>query len=258
MSHPRPLPVRRFGKAARAALIAVPMILAGCSGGDDDSALDNLDSDLVDTANSTDPAVTGALQDQIMVDPTLADQRNGNAVRPPGKPYSGALPDSGVAGRASGDAGKLMQAPAPTPAKDCPACKASGNSVTLGALAQQQGNGRVAGCAADIRYSTRWAARMPTDMPLYPGAKVIEAAGTDKDACRLRIVNFQTSTPLDTMVNWYYTRARRAGFTAEHQIDGTEHILGGTRARDDGAYVLWLRPRDGGGTDIDIVTNNGG
>ncbi len=245
---------------ARAALLALPLFAAACSGGDDAASLNNLDAELVNTSNSADPAVTGALQDQIMVDPQLADQRNGNAVRPPNKPYSGAVPASDVAVGGSAATGKLMQAPAPTKAKECKACKASGSSVTLGALAEQQGNAKVAGCAANIQYSTRWAARMPADMPIYPGANVIEAAGTDNDKCRLRIVNFHSDVPLNTMVNWYYTRARQAGFSAEHQIDGdgSEHVLGGTRSRDDGAYVVWIRPLDGGGTDVDIVTNNGG
>jgi hypothetical protein len=49
----------------------------------------------------------------------------------------------------------------------------------------------------------------------------------------------------------------RAGYSAEHQLDGAQHILGGTRGRDDGAYVLFLTPRKDGGTDVDLVANNG-
>jgi hypothetical protein len=55
----------------------------------------------------------------------------------------------------------------------------------------------------------------------------------------------------------YYTKAVRGGYTAEHQVDGDEHILGGTRDRDGGAYVLFVTSRADGGTDIDLVANNG-
>jgi hypothetical protein len=39
-------------------------------------------------------------------------------------------------------------------------------------------------------------------------------------------------------------------------MDG-EHVLGGTRAKDDGAYFITFAPAPGGGTAVDIVTNNG-
>ena len=59
------------------------------------------------------------------------------------------------------------------------------------------------------------------------------------------------------MLDWYYTKAVRGGYSAEHQVDGEQHILGGTRERDGGAYVLFMTPRADGGTDIDFVANNG-
>ncbi|MQH18694.1 hypothetical protein EI065_25620, partial [Escherichia coli] len=62
---------------------------------------------------------------------------------------------------------------------------------------------------------------------------------------------------LQTVVDWYYTRVTNTGFTAEHQSDGTQHTLGGTRDRDGGAYVLFLTPRRDGGTDVDLIANNG-
>jgi hypothetical protein len=62
---------------------------------------------------------------------------------------------------------------------------------------------------------------------------------------------------MQTMIDWYYTKAVRGGYTAEHQVDGDEHILGGTRDRDGGAYVLFMTARSDGGTDIDLVANNG-
>ncbi|HWU95084.1 MAG TPA: hypothetical protein VN029_05770, partial [Sphingomonas sp.] len=102
-----------------------------------------------------------------------------------------------------------------------------------------------------------WAQRLPRDLPLYPQARVTEAAGSTAGQCQLRVVSFSASQPMQVMLDWYYTHAIRAGYTGEHQVDGAEHILGGTRDKDGGAYVLFLTSRPDGGTDIDMVANNG-
>ena len=34
---------------------------------------------------------------------------------------------------------------------------------------------------------------------------------------------------MQTMLDWYYTRASKAGYASEHQADGDEHVMGGTR-----------------------------
>ena len=73
----------------------------------------------------------------------------------------------------------------------------------------------------------------------------------------LRRPSFSAPQPMQAVLDWYYTKAVRAGYSAEHQVDGAQHILGGTRARDDGAYVLFLTARRDGGTDLDLVANNG-
>ena len=108
-----------------------------------------------------------------------------------------------------------------------------------------------------MRYSARWAERLPADLPLYPDARVSEAAGSQGGNCAMRAVSFASSAPLQKVLDWYYTRATNAGYSAEHQADGNEHVLGGTRGRDDGAFALFLTSRADGGTDVDLVANNG-
>lgn len=255
-------------KRTRALLIAtialpilLPIALGACQR-KDDSNLDTLDSELADrnnAANLKDPAVANALQGQIMVDPRLAQQANGAAVRPPAKPYSAPVPpDATTAGnRAAVDASTLRHAPGADAKAGCPDCRAADGAMTLGALAGRQRDRRTASCSGNIQYSTGWATRLPADVPLYPDARVTEAAGNAANGCSLRVVSFATAAPVQTVIDWYYTRVTHAGFTAEHQADGRQHVLGGTRAKDGGAYVLYVSPRDGGGADVDLVTNNG-
>lgn len=251
------------------AMLFLSLALVACGRRDGDRNLDSLDNELVDAgaggANASDPALTSALHDQIMVDPALAQHANADSVRPPAQPYSGGVPPVGIAqpdGAAPGGAGgtavseKVRPAPAPA-SQDCPKCRVARDSLTLGALAGRQTDRRTSACAGAMRYSATWAGRLPRDVPLYPGARVAEAAGADGGQCATRAVSFSSAAPLRTVLDWYYTRLTKAGFTAEHQSDGARHTLGGTRGRDGGAYVLFLAARRDGGTDVDLVTNNG-
>jgi len=174
-------------------------------------------------ANDADTALTGALQDQIIVDPKLVGRSNGG--------------------------GAPLSAPAATPA-------ATSGEGTLGELARAQA-GEAAGCDHNLRYGAAWANRLPAAIPLYPDARVTEAAGSDTPDCRLRVVSFISAAPMERLIDWYYTVAIRAGYTSEHQADDREHILGGVREKDDGAYYVVFANRAGGGTDIDLIANNG-
>ena len=237
----------------RFSVVLLPLVLVACSGAPDENA------DAAN-ANGVDPALASALQDQIMVDPALGQQANGDSVRPPTQPYSGAVPADGVAANSDPIAtdGELMRAPAPVQADaNCTQCAAAREAVTLGGLAERQRDGRSSGCAAQLQYSAGWANRLPADLPLYPHARVTEAAGAAGGQCALRVVSFSAPVSMQGMLDWYYTKATKAGYTSEHQVDGDQHILGGTRDRDDGAYVLFMTSRADGGTDIDLVANNG-
>jgi hypothetical protein len=66
----------------------------GACGRSDEAELADLDNEIV--GNETDPAVTSALQDQILVDPTLSQQSNRNAVRSAGGPAQAQYPTAGM------------------------------------------------------------------------------------------------------------------------------------------------------------------
>jgi len=138
----------------------------------------------------------------------------------------------------------------PTPAAkgDCPACRKADGALTLGELARRQ-SAATAPCATRVTYSAGWANRLPAAVPLYPDARVREAAGND--ACGLRVVSFASSAPVGRILDWYHARVTRAGYSADHQASGAQHVLGGTRG--DAAYVVYVAADPAGGSQIDLI-----
>jgi hypothetical protein len=232
------------------------LLLAGCGKQPDaTSDLDRLDRELTDpnsAGNTRDPAVAAALADPIMVDPALVRSSNAHAIRPPDQPPTGAVPPALPLTDPVAD-GSVPAAPAAR--ADCPDCKARQAARTAGALGELQRDAATAGCAARVGYSAAWANRLPSSLPLYPGAQVGEAAGTDADGCRLRIVSFVTGAAPAKAVGFYHARARKAGFSAEVQQDGRMQVVGGTRGH--AAFVVYATPRPGGGSSVDLVVNGG-
>ncbi len=243
-----------------AAILAMPLSLTACGGEpDNDAELAELDDNL------TDPAMNDALSDQILVDPELAGQANSNALRGAREGANGAMPagtpsGSAEAGRAAALAqigkGKMMSAPKPrqmTSDDECSGCGGDAQPMTLGAKAEAQGS-----CNAQVSYDMGWAERMPAAFPVFPRANLKEAAGVDGGKCDLRVVSFTTPVDMKSVVNFYYTKAKRSGYSAEYLLRGDEHVLGGVRDADDAAYVITLNALPSGGLEVDIVASNGG
>lgn len=211
--------------------------------------LEGLDRELAQApSDARDPALTVALADQILVDPALTQGSNADAIRPPNRPDLGATPPVDIA-RFPDRTDPAASRRAPAPGGDCPECRAAKAALTLEALAG--GQSESASCAADVGYSATWSTRLPADLPLYPDARVVEAAGNDRNGCALRVVNFATTAAVGKVIDWYYTRAVAAGYTAGHKTDGAQHVLAGVRGG--AAYTLYVSPRNGGGADVDLV-----
>lgn len=226
-------------------LVVVLTMLAGCDGHKD-----------AQPAQDKDPAVAGALGDEIMVDPDLARQNPHNAALTAGGPASAPIPPENrspeAVAAAKADAAKLIggalqHAPDAAPAGGS---GAGHTAAQTAAIALGKNNA----CAAKVEYTMAWAAKMPPAFPVYPRGHVQEAAGTDADGCNLRVASFVTPVPLSDVADFYWTRARTGGFTAQHRMDGSDHVIDGTRGA--AAYVVYLRSANGL-TEVDLVTNGG-
>ena len=207
------MPSRASTYFAAAGLIG--LLLAGCSRGPDQgNSLASLDNQLV--GNDSDPAVTGAINDQITTDRSLSNQSNRNAVRPPETPTQAQYPRR--------EAGRAADSAAPC-----------------------------AGARFDNNLS--WAQRLSPVFPVYPGARVSEAAGYDSPRCRMRVVAFTTKDDWQRVLDYYHTQAVHAGYSSEHQIRDGDHVLGGAN-ESDGAFYLIVTPGRGS-TDVSLIANDG-
>jgi hypothetical protein len=221
--------------------------LAACSDAPTKKDVDKLDAELAGKASEVDPALTAALEDQIMVDPNLANQSNADSIRPADGPLQAPIPpepksDTGAV-RGSGDA----------------VATAAKGPVTLGQLARQQTSGgsraNFTGCGLDVDYAMGWSNRLPADLPLYPRARVVEAAGSDTGRCALRAVTYTSEAAPRALVDYYVSSARKAGYSAEAKVEDGAHVVAGSRGQE--AYYVILAANANGGTSADFVANNG-
>ncbi len=149
--------------------------------------------------------------------------------------------------------GNIEKAPAAVETKD-----AMSGAQTLGDLARRQAAGSKSAtgddCVKAVQYGPEWAERMPEAFRLYPRGTLAEAAGIDKARCnKLRIISFTTPADITSVIDFYYTQAKRAGYDAEHLVSKGEHTLGGTRG--DAAYVVFVRRGANNLNEVDVVAN---
>ncbi|MBO9497916.1 MAG: hypothetical protein J7496_02615 [Novosphingobium sp.] len=227
--------------------LAPALLLGGCGGAKDKPA----------AKAGADGELGAALGDEIMVDPDLAGQNQDNAAVTVGQ-GDGTLPPAMLSPEAVDRArsaalelvgGAMKKAPA--------AIAVSGTLPPEAALAAASraaaapgGNGN---CADKAGYTMQWAAKLPAAFPVYPQGAVQEAAGTDEGGCALRVVNYLTAMPLDEVIDFYFTRATGAGFSAQRVKQDGDDVLGGVKGT--ASYIVYARKNAGGGTSVDLVTH---
>ena len=204
-----------------------------------------------------DPATEQALADQIMVDPDLANQNEGNAALTVSSDHSlplpGSRPEAIAAARAEaallvGGTDKLVP---PPPKQALPLHRA--RFETAAQFADELPG--ASECSAKLAYSAAWSARLPEALPVYPGGATIDAAGVDSDDCKLRVVTFTTPVATDDVLSFYTARARKARFSIEHAGNERESVLSGGRGAV--AFRLALRRDDDGLTEATLATTGG-
>jgi hypothetical protein len=188
-----------------------------------------MDNSLI--GNGADPALTSALEDQILVDPNLVQQSHPNTARPPETPVQAQYPADGAGGNAG-----------------------SGQARQAAAAAGSAGPAAPSACGVPFVYGNEWANRLPPEFPAYPGGRVTEAAGSDRGDCRMRVVTFTTADPYNRVLEHYRSLADRAGFSVEQQARGGDQVLGGTRG--EAAYYLIVTPIQSG-SEVALIVNNG-
>ena len=236
----------RSASPAVALALAAPLGLGGC---------DRAPPERRDVA--PDPVVAAARGEELMVDPDLSRQNPAADALGGGGPASAPLPpldrsaETIAAARAEAATlagGVIGHAPPPGPDPAAPA-GLSPERTAIAALAQ---GGPARSCVRRLDYSAIWAARLPQALPVYPRGHVQEAAGADGEGCRLRVITYLTPVPLDEVIDFYWTRARRAGLAPIHRLAGTDHVLSGGGGA--ATYAVYGRERDGL-TEIDLVTS---
>jgi hypothetical protein len=210
-----------------------------------------------EVAEERDPAIVAALADPIMTDPDLASQNRGNAAIAldsfAAVPLDASSPEAIAAAKADASrltGGLIKTAPDPSGPNPSGEAKPFPPAVTAGQVAAAL-MANPAGCVEGLRYGYAWAAGLRPDLPIYPRGHVQEAAGNP--ACGLRTVVFTTPVEASAVIDFYFTRASGAGYSAARRRAGEVEVLSGAKG---GAAYLVRVGSAGGLSQVELAVRN--
>lgn len=233
----------RTSTLAGAAMAVALIALAGCS------------KEKAPAPAPSDPAVTGALGDNIVVDPEMADG-NGSALAadegeitlPPQDRSPEAIADAKA--KAASIAGGALK-PLPSPSDG--AVETLSQSAATAAQVAEQSRLAKTDCTTRLGYSNTWAAKVPATLPIYPRGAVQEAAGVAGDGCAMVVVNYATPVKPEDVMGFYRAMAGKGGYGADYKRDGDEYVIGGTKGAK--AYVVYAHDLGNGVTEVNLITS---
>jgi len=172
------------------------------------------DTDLI----ATDPVMARALNDPLMTDPDLASRNEANAligfIDSSALPVLAATPQETQLTREAARLELLEDGSIP----DLPAAQIGARGKALGATASADdliaALGAPAQCAALLKEDFAYAADLPAVASIMPRGMVLQAGGADSGACRIRIVRYTTAAAPEDVLQYHYTRAKRAELSA--------------------------------------------
>ncbi len=217
------------------------------------------DADAGLPAQPDDPIISRALSESLMIDPDLTGQNQAAAAISDGS-RDGSLPPLNVTeetiAQARSEAVDLVGGLAEMrSASDSAKGKdAAGGFRPLTLVARMERSGIVTSeCADAASYTAAWAARMPEVIPVYPHGAVQSAAGTAGGACRAKAVSFRTPVPQSNVLDFYFTKARKAGFKTGLSQIGDEQVLRGKKGSE--SFAIYASTASAGIAEIDVVTS---
>lgn len=229
-------------------LVAASLLaLAGC-GSRDDAA----------EADQGEKAGLGlAVAPPMMVDPDLTSRNQAGAALAGGGPPVILLPPvprgSEDIAAAKAEADKLAGGSAGYP----PTSEGDPDAALRDSVTAAQRAGSIKGlgkdCGGKADYALGWSIKLPAALPIYPRGNLLEAAGSDRDGCALRVVRFVTPVDPEALIAFYNARARKAGISIRYRADEDTFQLSGAKGQ--GAFAVQARRREDGLTEADIVVN---
>jgi hypothetical protein len=159
--------------------------------------------------------------------------------------------DPQLANTSDGPADVQLRARASPDAHGCPSGGRSGDCMPAETITAPN-------CSKEFLSGLKWATRLPPGIELYPGAKVIEAAGSDDGDCHVRIVSYVSDAAPQAVVDWYQAAASKAGYAPQYWRRGREQIIAGTRTPQGDAFHVAVSADADAGSTVDLIVNHGG
>lgn len=231
----------RFTRSSLSAgSLALLMALGGCGGGEGNESLASLDARLTNGVAATDETQANAANESATDGPQASRERN-----PLDRSGTSAQTDPASAS----DGPRLADV-----AERQRAARAIDRVRMAGGV---RSGSETDGCGRRITYGAEWARDLPVAFALYPGGKLVEAAGVSTDRCTLRVVSFTSDAAPVAVARHYADRASAAGFSAERRPCEGGQMVGGVHPATDQAYIVLVTAAAGGRTNVDIVLTLG-